>query len=304
MTAPGGRSIARVVAWMGGALVCFSGMAVAIRELAPVLGVFEMLTLRSLGSLAMLGGWIALGFGRLGPPRPLGLHLGRNLIHLGGQASWTYGLTLLPLATVFALEFTAPAWVTLLAVVFLGERATPGRIGGLALGFLGVLVVLRPGAESFAPEALVVLGSALCFATALIFTKAMTARMDNVTLLVWMQVIQLPLILLGHVVVTGGALPLARLAEAAPAMVALLCLTGLLAQVSIASAFRHGDAITVVPLDFLRIPLIAAVGALLYAEPFDGYVLLGAVITAAGILWTLREAARGPSAPTRSAPPR
>ena len=287
------RSIARVVVWMAGALVCFSGMAVAIRELAPVLGVFEMLALRGLGSLAMLGGFVALRGGRIGPPAPLGLHLARNLVHLGGQASWTYGLTLLPLATVFALEFTAPAWVTLLAVVFLGERVTPGRLGGLALGFAGVLVVLRPGAEAFRPEALVVLGSALCFAVALICTKAMTARMDNATLLVWMQVIQLPLILLGHLLVSGGALPFARLAEAAPAMVALLCVTGLLAQVSVASAFRHGDAITVVPLDFLRIPLIAAVGALFYAEPFDGFVLLGAAITAAGILWTLREAARG-----------
>lgn len=287
-----GKSLLRVVGWMAGALVCFSGMAVAIRELAPILGVFEMLALRSLGSLALLGAAIALGLGRLEPPRPLRLHLARNLVHLGGQAGWTYGLTLLPLATVFALEFTAPAWVTLLAVGFLGERVTRGRLGGLALGFLGVVVVLRPGAETFRPEALVVLGSALCFATALIFTKAMTARMNNVTLLVWMQVIQLPLILLGHAVVTGGAMPFLRLGEAAPAMVALLCVTGLLAQVSVASAFRHGDAVTVVPLDFLRIPLIAAIGAAFYAEPLDGLVLLGAAITAAGILWTLREAAR------------
>ena len=295
MNPPAGRGtdLPRVVGWMAGALICFSGMAVAIRELAPILGVFEMLALRSLGSLALLGVAVALGLGRLGPPRPLRLHLARNLVHLAGQAGWTYGLTLLPLATVFALEFTAPAWVTLLAVAFLGERITPGRLGGLALGFLGVVVVLRPGAETFRPDALVVLGSALCFAAALIFTKAMTARMNNVTLLVWMQVFQLPLILLGHAVVTGGAMPFPRLAEAAPAMVALLCVTGLLAQVSVASAFRHGDAVTVVPLDFLRIPLIAAIGAALYAEPFDGFVLLGAAITAAGILWTLREAARG-----------
>jgi drug/metabolite transporter (DMT)-like permease len=289
---PGGRSIPRVLGWMGGALLCFSLMAVAIRELAPVLGVFEMLTLRCMGSLAMLGGFLALGGGPLGPPRPLAMHLTRNLVHLGGQASWTFGLTLLPLATVFALEFTAPAWVTLLAVLFLGERITPGRIGGLVLGFLGVLVVLRPGAETFRPEALVVLGSALCFATALVFTKAMTARMNTVTLLVWMQVIQLPLTVLAHLVLHGGALPFAGLAAAPPAMVAVLCVTGLAAQVSVAQAFRHGDAITVVPLDFLRIPLIAAVGALVYAEPFDGMVLLGATITAAGILWTLREAAR------------
>lgn len=293
MIAPQGRSLPRVLGWMGGALLCFSLMAVAIRELAPMLGVFEMLALRSLGALAMLGGFAALGFGRIGPPVPLSMHLGRNVLHLAGQASWTYALTILPLATVFALEFTAPAWVALLAVLFLGERMTALRAAGLGLGFLGVLVVLRPGAETFRPEALVVLGTAFCFATALVLTKAMTARMNTLTLLVWMQVIQLPMILLGHAVMGGGALPFARLGEASPLMVAALCATGLLAQVSVANAFRHGDAVTVVPLDFLRIPLIAAVAAALYAEPFDAMVLLGAAVTGAGILLILREAARG-----------
>jgi len=287
------RRAALVLGWMSGALVCFSGMAVAVRELAPHLGVFEMLALRAVGSLAMLGGFVAWGGGVLGRPVPLGLHLARNVVHLVGQASWTFGLTLLPLATVFALEFTAPAWVTLLAVLFLGERLTRARLGGLLLGFAGVLVVLRPGAETFRPEALVVLGAALCFATALVFTKAMTARMNTVTLLVWMQVIQLPLILVAQLALSGGAVPFHGLAAASPTMLAVLCVSGLLAQVSVANAFRYGDAATVVPLDFLRIPLIAAIGAAFYAEPFDGLVLLGAALTATGIVWNLREAARG-----------
>ncbi len=294
----GGRSVPRVLAWMTGALVCFSAMAISIRELAPVLGVFEMLALRCAGGLVLLLGAAAAGLGPIGPPRPLGLHLARNSVHLVAQSLWAWGLTLLPLATVFALEFTAPAWVTLLAVLFLGERLTPGRLGGLVLGFLGVLVVLRPGAETFRPEALVVLGAALCFATALVFTKAMTARMNTLTLLVWMQVIQMPIFLLAHVVLKGGT-PLAGLGAASLPMLALLCVSGLAAQVSVAQAFRHGDAMTVVPLDFLRIPLIAVVGAAIYAEPFDGLVLAGAAITAAGILWSLRDAARPALTPPR-----
>ena len=286
-----GRSVPHVLAWMTGALVCFSAMAVSIRELAPFLGVFEILALRCIGSLVLLLGAVMAGFGPLGPPRPLGLHLARNAVHLVAQSLWVWGLTLLPLATVFALEFTAPAGVTLLAVLFLGERLTPGRLGGLVLGFIGVLVVLRPGAETFRAEALVVLGAALCFATALVFTKAMTARMTTLTLLVWMQLIQMPVFLLGYAALKGG-MPFQQLGEAPVAMLALLCVSGLLAQVSVAQAFRHGDAMTVVPLDFLRIPLIAAVGAVVYAEPFDAWVLAGAAITAAGILWSLREAAR------------
>jgi drug/metabolite transporter (DMT)-like permease len=286
-----GRSVPRVLAWMTGALVGFSAMAVSIRELAPVLGVFEILTLRCVGSMVLLLGVVLAGFGPIGPPRPLGLHLARNGVHLIAQSLWVWGLTLLPLATVFALEFTAPAWVTLLAVLFLGERLTPGRLGGLVLGFMGVLVVLRPGAETFRAEALVVLGAALCFGAALVCTKAMTARMSTLTLLVWMQLIQMPVFLLGHVVLRGE-MPFQRLGEAPVVMLALLCISGLLAQVSVAQAFRHGDAMTVVPLDFLRIPLIAAVGAVVYAEPFDAWVLVGAALTAAGILWSLRDAAR------------
>jgi drug/metabolite transporter (DMT)-like permease len=297
------RRVVWVVGWMACALVCFSGMAISIRELARHLGIFEILALRCLGGLALLGAFAACRGGGIGPLRPVPLHLARNLVHVIAQTAWAYGITVLPLATVFALEFTAPAWVTLLAVLFLGERATRARLGGLVLGFAGVLVVLRPGAEAFRPEALIVLAAAFCFATALVLTKAMTARMNVLTLLFWMQVLQLPLLLLAHAVGGDGGLPFRTLGSAPPLMLAMLCLSGLIAQVAVASAFRHGDAATVVPLDFLRIPLIAAVGAAMYGEPFDPVVLMGAAITAAGILWNLREAAGAADPRARRARP-
>ena len=290
------RDLGRVVAWMGGALVFFSLMAVSVRELHGALSVFEILALRSLGGIALLAAWAGLvpgapGLKAIGWPVPLRLHLARNMVHVVAQACWAFGLTLLPLATVFALEFTAPAWATLLAVLFLGERATAGRIGGLALGFLGVLVVLRPGAETFRADALVVLAAALGFAIALVLTKRMTATIGVLTILFWMQAMQLPMNLGAHLALSGGALPWQGLGLAQAPMAAALCVSGLMAQVCVTSAFRHGDAATVVPLDFLRIPLIAVVGVALYGEPFDGLVLLGAAITGAGILWNLRDAA-------------
>src|SRR5260370_22670086 len=98
---------------------------------------------------------------RIGPPGPLRIHLLRNVFHFGGQAGWAFGLTLLPLATVFALEFTTPAWTMVLAVLFLGETLTRGRIAAVVLGFVGVLVILRPGAGSFQPAALLVLMAAV-----------------------------------------------------------------------------------------------------------------------------------------------
>ena len=77
--------------------------------------------------------------------RYVGTHLVRNGVHFASQYAWATSLTLLPLATVFALEFTMPAWTALLASLFLHERMTQSRIGAIVLGFLGVLLIIRPG---------------------------------------------------------------------------------------------------------------------------------------------------------------
>ncbi len=86
-------------------------------------------------------------------PARMGMHVWRNGVHLVAQYFWAWGVTLLPLAMVFALEFTMPMWVALLAVPMLGERMTPSRIGSIVLGFLGVMVIVRPGFEGFQPAA-------------------------------------------------------------------------------------------------------------------------------------------------------
>ena len=162
---------------MAGTLVSFSALAVSVRELAGTLGIFEMLALRNLAGIAILGVY-ATAFARapIRAPRPLWLHVLRNVPHWGGQTCWAYGVTVLPLATVFALEFTAPAWAMLLAVLFLRERITAGRVAAVVLGFIGVLVILRPGAASFRPESLIVLLAAMLFAVQLTTTKVLTAR--------------------------------------------------------------------------------------------------------------------------------
>ena len=124
--------------WMVGALVSFSIMAVSVRELLHSMGSFEILFIRSFMSLAILllllprRGLAALR------TRHFGLHVLRNLFHFGGQYAWVYAISLLPLATVFAIEFTMPVWAALLAMIFLGERLNQGRVVMLALGVVGV----------------------------------------------------------------------------------------------------------------------------------------------------------------------
>ena len=280
----------KVILWMAGALIAFTTMAISVRELTGSLSIFEILALRNISGIAILLVY-TLAFARagIGAPHPLWLHVLRNVFHFGGQSCWVYGLTKLSLATVFALEFTTPAWTMVLAVLFLGERITAGRLASVLLGFVGVLVILRPGAGTFRPEGLVVLLAAVQFAVQLTTTKALTARTSVLTILFWMNVMQLPLYLAAQALAFGPSLILPRLDLAMlPALIGL-CFSGLLAHVCITNAFRHGEAIMVVPIDFLRIPLIATVGVMLYREAFDPIVLLGATISAVGILWSLLE---------------
>jgi drug/metabolite transporter (DMT)-like permease len=147
------QDIRKVVAWMSGSLISFSALAIAVRELAGQITVFEILAIRNIGGIVIIGAYALLrDQAALAPPRLLRIHILRNVFHFGGQTLWAYGITLLPLATVFALEFTTPAWTMVMATLFLRERATPARLVALALGFAGVLIILRPGASAFRPE--------------------------------------------------------------------------------------------------------------------------------------------------------
>src|SRR3954470_13611750 len=188
-----------VVLWMTGTLLSFSVVAVSIRELARVLGILEILALRSAIGLVIL---LAIGLThrdllRAVSVRHIGLHLMRNGVHFAAQVAWATSLTLLPLATVFALEFTMPAWTALLAALFLRERLTPSRIGAVILGFIGVLVIIRPGLESFRPASVLVLLAAFGYAITLTVTKRLTATDTTFCILLWMNVMQLPMNLAG-----------------------------------------------------------------------------------------------------------
>jgi len=273
------------VLWMTGALLSFSAMAVSIRELWRTLAIFEILAVRNAAGIVIL---LTIGLARPAllstvSTRHFWLHLMRNGVHYVSQYLWATGLTLLPLATVFALEFTMPAWTTLLAVFFLGERMTPSRIGAVILGFIGVLVIIRPGLESFRPAAFLVLLAAFGYAITLTTTKRLTATDTTFGIVVWMNIMQLPMNL-------AGSDPFFVLKIGTADLVPLIALgvAGLSSHYCLSNAFRAGDASLVVPLDFLRIPLIALVGWSLYGESLDIYVFAGAGLIISGVLWNLR----------------
>lgn len=284
------HDLRRVILWMAGALISFSALAIAIRELARVITVWEVLALRNLGGVVALVAYAVIAGQRIGPPTPLRLHLLRHVIHYFGQACWSFGVTLLPLATVFALEFTTPAWTMVVAAIFLHERITAGRIAALVLGFIGVLVIVRPGDAAFDPASLIVLAAAMLFGVQITITKFLTTRNTTLTILFWMNLLQFPAYLATDLALGGSPLSVLHLPADKLLPLAMLLVSGLSAHVCFTNAMRYGDATLVVPIDFLRIPFIAAIGVVLYAEPFDLLVLLGAGISATGILWSLLEA--------------
>ncbi|MGA7386683.1 MAG: DMT family transporter [Pseudolabrys sp.] len=278
--------IARVVLWMVGALLSFSVMAVSIRELSRAgLSIFEILAIRSGVALLVLFVLLAVrpDLRLHARPRRMGLNLFRNTVHYASQFSWALSLTMLPLATVFALEFTMPAWTALLAIWFLHERMTPSRLGVVVFGLIGVLVILRPGIASFNPAAILVLLAAFGYAITMITTKKLTMTETTFGIVFWMAVIQFPLSLVGSDPTVFLHFEMRHILPAIGVGTA-----GLTSHYCLSNAFRSGDATLVVPLDFMRIPLIAVVGWAFYGERLDIFVLLGALIIVSGVLWNLR----------------
>ena len=271
---------------MVGTLLSFSVMAVSIRELSRGgFNIFEILAIRSGGSLLIL-----LMLLMLRPdlrvhalPRRMGLNTLRNTVHYASQYSWALSVTMLPLAMVFALEFTMPAWTALLAVWLLHERMTLSRLGVVVFGLIGVLVILRPGIADFNPAAFLVLAAAFGYAITMIATKKLTMTETTFGIVFWMAVLQFPLSLIGSDPSVFFHLDVRHIFPLLGVAIA-----GLTSHYCLSNAFRAGDATLVVPLDFMRIPLIAVVGWVLYGEPLDLFVLLGALIIVGGVLWNLR----------------
>jgi drug/metabolite transporter (DMT)-like permease len=270
---------------MTGTLLSFSLMAISVRQLGGVLNLFELLMARSFGGLIILLAIMAVKpalFRQLPIRRPL-VHIVRSSTHFLANLLWANAVIALPLATVFAVEFMMPVWAGLLAVLILGERFTASRAGSIVLGFLGVLVILRPGIAAFQPAAFGVLAASFGYAIANITMKQLVKVQAPFAVLFWMSVIQSVLALPG----VDLLFPL-RLTGTQCLWAAGIAVGGTAAHYCIANAMRAGDAIIVVPLDFLRLPLIALVGWLFYAERIDLWVFLGAAIIVTGLIWNLR----------------
>ncbi len=276
-------SIPKAALWMGGWLALMLTMTVAGREATRNLDLFQIMAMRSAIGLVMLMPLVMLAGGsRTLRTNALGQHVGRNVVHYGGQYLWLYALTLIPIAQLISIEFTMPIWTAILAAIFLGERIGWRKSASIALGLAGVAIIVRPGADTVNAGQVLALVSAMAFAISVIMVKALTRRDSVTTIIFWMLVIQTVLGLAPALFVWR-----APSAEDWP-WILLVAFCGTFSHYCMARAMVHAEATIVVPMDFLRVPLAAVVGYLVYAEAIDVFTALGAALILFGNLLNLR----------------
>ena len=276
-------SNAKAAAWMAGWLTLMLVLLVAGREATRELNVFQIMELRSLIGLVMLYPLIHMNGGLIGmkTSRPF-THIGRNVIHYAAQYGWFLALTLIPLAQVVAIEFTMPIWTALLAVSFLGERLNLWKILAIVLGLVGVVIIVQPGVAQVSPGQLIMVAAAMGFGIAIVMVKSLTRTDAAVVIIFWMLVIQS---VIGFV--PAGIYWRWPSAHVWPWIV-VIAFCGTYSHYCFTQAMRYADATVVVPMDFLRVPLSAAVGWLIYSERLDAATVLGAALILTGNLLNLK----------------
>ncbi len=291
------NSTFKAALWMTGAIASFSSMAIGGRALSLDLDTFEIMFYRSLiGFLIVLTLASATGAIRQVNTRNMGLHAARNICHFTGQNLWFFAIGLIPLAQVFALEFTSPLWVILLSPIVLGERLTRSRAIAAALGFVGILIVTRPSPDTLSPG---LISAALCaigFAGSAVFTRRLTRTETITCIMFWLTGMQT----LFGLICAGFDGDIALPAVTSWPWVAMISVAGLVAHFCLTKALSLAPASVVMPIDFVRLPAIALIGMSFYAEPLDLYVILGAVIIFGANYYNILRETR-PTVPVSSA---
>jgi drug/metabolite transporter (DMT)-like permease len=266
------QSTGKAAIWMAGWLLNTLALTVAGRELGHDIPVFVVMIMRSLIAMAILTP-IVLYEGDLSRRfANLRLNIIRNIVHYGAQYAWFSALLLIPLAQVVSIEFTMPIWGALIAAMFLGEKLTRFKLAAIAFGFLGILMIVKPGTSLIDEGHAVALLAAIGFAVAIALTKVITRTDTALTVIFLMFAIQTVI----------GAVP-AWLTWKWPEhhnwiWVAVVGLSGTFSHYCLSKAIALADMTIVTPMDFLRVPLTVLAGYWLYQEGFDLYSIIGALL--------------------------
>ncbi len=267
----------KAIAWMVAAAVSFTVLVVSVRELSDSLPTAEILFIRSAFSVLLLTPWLArAGVGAL-RTRRIGLHALRCGSTFTAMMLWFYAVGHSTLADAVAIQSTYPLFTIVLVTLFLGERPRPARWVATAVGFGGMLIIVRPGVIEIGAPTLMLLGASVCYALSNTFVKAMTDT-EPANRLVFIQNASLAALSAIPALYAWVAPPLAE----APWLVALV-VSGLSAHMCLTRALAAGDASVVMPFDYLRLPFAAVLGFLLYLEVPDGPTIVGGLVIFASV---------------------
>ncbi len=272
--------------WMVGAGLCFAVMTGLIRYVSGGLHPFEIVFFRNLFGLAALTPWF-LRVGRTGlATRRRPLHFWRGIVGLVAMLAWFYAISAIPLAEAVALTFTAPLFATVGAVLVLGEVVRLRRLTAILFGFVGAMIILRPGLGNISLGTGMALLSAVAMANSVIIVKLLSRTETTPTIVAWGQLIVLPLSVVPAVLVWRWPDPMDLV------WLALIGVLATLGHLAVTRSFTVADTTAVMPYDFLRLVFTAIIGFALFGERPDGWTLVGAGVIFLSSFYVARREAR------------
>ena len=290
------RDVARGASFMLVSTVCLALDAALIRLTSEALHPFEIAFFRNVFSLLLVLPWILRAGSEAWRTQVLGLHLLRAALKLVALCALFYAISIMPLAEVTAIAFTAPLFVALGGGLLLGERLRLPAWAAVALGFVGVLIVLRPGSAIFDAMILTAVVAALGQASIILLLKILTRTEPTV------RVVGLNLVLS---VLLGALIAIPVWAWPSPFILLLLIAQGALGalgQTCTARAMALADASVIMPVEFMRLPLVVLIAWLAFDEPSQVWTWVGGAVIFAATFWLVRSSTRRARAQASDAP--
>ncbi len=271
---------------MTAAAFCFSVMNYLVRIGAEEMEPVQVAFFRNLFALVFMLPWLArVGLSGLATRR-LGTHVRRAVLGLLAMYCWFYAVTLLPLAEAVSLNFTVPLFVTAGAALFLGETVRARRWSATAAGFLGVMVILRPGfGEMTAVMALPIVAAALMAASTLV-VKSLSDTESPSAIVFYMNLFLTPMSLVAALFVWRWP------SWEVLGLMAVLGMLAAVAHIALTRAYTKADASAVMPFDYSRLPFVAAIGFFAFGEVPDRWTWIGAAIIAGSAIYIAQREAR------------
>ena len=270
------------------AMVCFSAMNIAIRLLAHTMPSTQMVLLRNCCSLVLIVLWETALHRRIPVFKTHRLtgHFWRASVGIVAMELWFHAITLLPLTLATALSFTTPIFSTIIAIIFLKEKAGIRRWSAIAIGFVGVLIILRPGISGISADALFVIGSSTMMAVAGVLVKTLSRTEPPETIVFYMALFMIP-----------WSIPLAVMNWNGTnwhewQLLFFVALFSTAAHLLMARAYRRADMVMLMPFDFSRLVFTSILAYLLFGETLDTPTLCGSLLIVASTVYIAHREAR------------